>query len=70
VIQLQDVMDTWNWDTPPPHAVPAICHVSEQTQGVLLSVQVELLPAQHLQQASEIHGPLQLYMLQLDKTVH
>jgi len=38
VIQLQDVMDTWNWDTPPPHAVPAICHVSEQTVTILCFV--------------------------------
>ena len=31
-------MDTWNWDTPPPHAVPAICHVSEQTATIYAAV--------------------------------
>ena len=38
MIQLQDVTDTWNWDTPPPHAVPAICHVSEQTATIYATV--------------------------------
>jgi len=44
VIQLQDVMDTWNWDTPPPHAVPAICHVSEHTATIYAAVVIIPIP--------------------------
>jgi hypothetical protein len=34
LIELLDVKDTWNWGMPPPHAMHATCHASEQTATI------------------------------------